>query len=72
MRNLNLTDNERLILANQYEIMSLLDKHSSEYYLSMSATLKAGHKWLYDQFFDSLSENLSDEEIKAVIKYLDY
>lgn len=58
------------MLANQYEIMSMLDKHSSEYYLLMSETLRAGHKWLYDQFFDSLSENLSDEVAQHVLKIL--
>ena len=70
MRNLKLTDNERLMLANQYEIMSMLDKHSSEYNLLMSETLRAGHKWLYDQFFDSLSENLSDTDAQHVLKIL--
>lgn len=70
MKDLKLTDKERLILANQYEIMSMLDKHSSEYYLLMSETLKAGHKWLYEQFFDSLSENLSDEDAQHVLKIL--
>lgn len=70
MRELNLTDKERLILANQYEIMSMLDKHSADYYLLMSETLKAGHKWLYDQYFDVLSENLSDDDAQYVLKIL--
>lgn len=70
MKDLKLTDKERLILANQYQIMSMLDKHSSEYYLLMSETLRAGHKWLYDQFFDSLSENLPDEDAQHVLKIL--
>jgi hypothetical protein len=70
MRNLELTDKERLILANQYEIMSMLDKHSAEYYLLMSETLRAGHKWLYDQYFDVISENLSDDDAQYVLKIL--
>jgi len=68
MRDIELTDKERLFLANQYEILAALndDEHSA----LMAETLKAGHKWLYDQFFDSLSENLPDSQAQHVLTIL--
>ncbi|WP_415753826.1 YfbU family protein [Pseudomonas leptonychotis] len=68
MRNLELTDKERLILANQYEIMAMLN--DDENYALMSETLKAGHKWLYDQYFESLSDNLPDSQVQYVLTIL--
>lgn len=69
MRDIELTDKERLFLANQYEILAALN--DDEHYALMAETLKAGHKWLYDQFFDSLSENLSDSHAQYVLAILD-
>lgn len=68
MRDIELTDKERLFLANQYEILAALN--DDEHYALMAETLRAGHKWLYDQFFDSLSENLSDSKAQYVLTIL--
>jgi uncharacterized protein YfbU (UPF0304 family) len=68
MRNIELTDKERMILANQYEIMAMLN--DNEDYALMAETLKAGHKWLYDQLFDSLSDNLPDSQVQHVLTIL--
>lgn len=68
MRNIELGDADRLILANQYEILAELK--DDEHYALMAETLRAGHKWLYDQYFDSLSENLSDAETQHVLGIL--
>jgi len=70
MRDLNLTDTERLILANQHEILSLLKKEDKDYHLQMSENLRDGHKWLYNQGFDHLSDNLSEEKVNHVLQIL--
>lgn len=67
---LNLTDTERLILANQYQILARLEQDDS--YETLSENLRDGHSWLYNQTLDMmLSEELSDEDAKYVIEILD-
>ena len=68
MRNLKLTDSERFILANQYDILALLNK--DENYSLMAETLRDGHVWLYQEYFDTLSENLSDHKSDHVLSIL--
>lgn len=68
MRDIELTDKERLLLANQYEILATLNDDDN--YALMAETLRAGHKWLYDQFFDSISENLPDSQAQHVLRIL--
>jgi len=66
--NIELTNAERLLLANQYEILAALNK--DDHYSVMAETLRQGHKWLYSQYFDSLSENLPDEKAEHVLAIL--
>lgn len=68
----NLTDTERLILANQYELLSKLaeNEYETEYFLRISKQLKDGHKWLYEQVFDSIGENLDDKSANFVVNVL--
>lgn len=68
----NLTDTERLILANQYELLSKLaeNEYETEYFLRISKQLKDGHKWLYEQVFDSIGENLDNESANFVVNVL--
>jgi uncharacterized protein YfbU (UPF0304 family) len=68
MRDIEPTNKERLFLANQYKILAALN--DDDHYALMAETLMAGHKWLYDQFFDSLSENLSDSQAQYVLRTL--
>lgn len=68
MANIKLTNTERLILANQYEILSALKKDSS--YERLSENLRNGHEWLYSQAFDWISENLSEEKAEHVLTIL--
>lgn len=68
MPRIKLTDTERLILANQYEILSLLNK--DENYALMAESLRDGYEWLYRQYFDHLSENLSPENAEHVLTIL--
>ncbi|EXS30009.1 yfbU domain protein [Acinetobacter sp. 742879] len=66
---IEITDKERLILANQYEILGLLKKE--DYYLDLAEQLRDGHKWLYRQSFDTFSDNLSDEDAELVLNILE-
>lgn len=68
MRGLKLSDTERLLLANQYEILGHLKK--DEQYELMAQTLRDGHEWLYQQYFDVLSENLPEEKTEHVLAIL--
>lgn len=68
MAKVQLTDAERLILANQYHILSLLTKDES--YKQMAQQLRDGHKWLYEEFATEISENLSDEDTALVVDIL--
>lgn len=68
MTNIKLTDAERLILANQYEILSELRKDDS--YARMADELRDGHEWLYSQYFDQLSPNLPEHEVAHVLTIL--
>lgn len=63
-----LSDAERLILANQYEILSHLTKDKT--YAHMAQDLKDGHKWLYEQHAVRVSENLSEEDTEHVLSIL--
>ncbi len=65
---IKLTDTERLILANQYEILSAL--RDDEDYARMAETLRDGHEWLYSQYFDSLSPNLPSDKAEHVLTIL--
>ncbi|MEY4704973.1 MAG: hypothetical protein RL042_1175 [Nitrospirota bacterium] len=68
MPRLDLTDTERLTLANQYEILAELRKN--EHYALMAETLRDGYPWLYEQYFDSLAENLPDDKAQHVLTIL--
>lgn len=66
---LELTDSERLILANQYRILAHLEEESS--YQDLSDQLLDGHSWLYGDALDrQLSAPLSEEDQKYVVDVL--
>lgn len=68
MPRLQLTDTERLILANQYEILGSLKK--DETYTRLAEQLRDGHEWLYQQNFEYLSSNMSNEDAELVVTIL--
>ena len=68
MADIKLTDAERMILANQYDILAVL--RSDGDYERMAENLRNGHEWLYSQYFDYISENLSEEKAEHVIAIL--
>lgn len=69
MAKLELTDAERLILANQYEILGLLKNDGDDSYERLANNLRDGHKWIYAEKFH-LSPNLSDQDTELVLNIL--
>lgn len=67
---IELTNKERLFLANQHEILGHLDTDNSNYHFKLAEQLREGHKWLYSQSFDNISENLSDDDAELVLNIL--
>lgn len=67
-----LTDTERLILANQYKILSKLSDNDYErdYNQQLSDNLLRGHKWLYEDHFQIISDDLADEDSDLVVETL--
>nr|ACN22657.1 conserved hypothetical protein [uncultured bacterium] len=65
MPRLKLTDTERLILANQYEILAALKNDDS--YGRIAGELRDGQEWLYQQHFDYFSPNMQEEDAEFVV-----
>lgn len=67
---IELTDKERLFLANQHEILGHLNKDNSDYHFKLAEQLRDGHEWLYSQSFDNFSKNLPDAAAELVLNIL--
>lgn len=62
------TDTERVILANQYEILGKLDDEQA--YLNLAENLRDGHEWIYNQKI-SVSPIFTEEQSDLVVSILD-
>lgn len=72
MSGLDLSDKERLMLANQYEILGLLQDEGPDGENRMWAeTLRSGNKWLYDQLLERISPVLSDAKADFVLSVME-
>lgn len=68
---IKLTDAERLILSNQYRIMSLLDKNEEDCWKQLSEQLRNGHAFLYDSHLQmTMRPVLEEGDADFVIKVL--
>nr|WP_015060788.1 YfbU family protein [Psychrobacter sp. DAB_AL60]AFF18219.1 hypothetical protein [Psychrobacter sp. DAB_AL60] len=65
---MNFTDTERVILANQYEILAKLDNEQA--YLDLAENLRDGHEWIYDQKI-SISPIFNKEQSDFVVSILE-
>lgn len=65
---MELTDTERLILSNQYQILAKLE--NDDQYAMMADTLRRGYKWLYDDYLEHLQPNLDNDKAEFVISVL--
>jgi uncharacterized protein YfbU (UPF0304 family) len=67
---MELTDAERLILSNQYQLLAKLE--DDEHYALMAETLRRGYKWLYDEYLEqTLWPNVDDDKAEFVVDVLD-
>lgn len=68
MNPIQLTDVERILLANQCEILGLLTKDDG--HTKMAKNLRDGHTWLYKNYFQQISDNLPDSDVDHVLAIL--
>lgn len=64
MKPQNLSNTERLILANQFEILGHLKKDDS--YLHLAEDLRDGHEWIYEQRL-RVSEIIPAEKVEYIL-----
>ena len=57
---------ERLLLANQYHIMSMLEKESADYHDRLREALVNGYESVYEDIFLPILDGLSVEECRFV------
>lgn len=62
---------DRLMLANQYRILSFLDKDSKSYYNKLIQILERGYEGLYSELTLSFTEPMNRSEITFVMDVLD-
>lgn len=60
---MELSKKDRAILANQNNILALLDKANKKDYLYKAEIAERGYEGLYDELFSNLSTNPTTEEI---------
>lgn len=66
---MELTDAERLILSNQYQILAKLE--NDDQHAMVADALRRGYKWLYEGYLEHLQPNLDNDKAEFVISVLD-
>lgn len=67
---MELTNIERLIIANQLKILEKLYPEEAEYYFQQRKAVEYGYTLHYDDLFESLYDGLSEDECKEVLEIL--
>jgi uncharacterized protein YfbU (UPF0304 family) len=67
---MQLTIKDRVILANQYQILASLDESESQYYLEKVKILTNGYSFLYDSLKINFCEEMTYDEGKFVLDIL--
>jgi uncharacterized protein len=63
---------ERRLLANQYQILSLLDQSNADHYEKLQEALEKGYESYYnDEIFGWIFDGMSESESKLVIDAMD-
>jgi uncharacterized protein YfbU (UPF0304 family) len=70
LKQFNLTEAERLQLANQYAILEKLDQENAEDYSKLRKIVEEGYTILYGKVFHNLNEPVSMEESQYVFDVL--
>jgi uncharacterized protein YfbU (UPF0304 family) len=68
---MQLTIKDRVILANQYQILAGLDERQSQYYLEKVKILTNGYSYLYDSLNINFCKEMTYNEGKFVVDILD-
>ncbi|KZN68309.1 hypothetical protein N473_07750 [Pseudoalteromonas luteoviolacea CPMOR-1] len=68
---MNLSQQERLQLINQFEILSIQNENDASHYQELIKILQSGYTIFYNQVFQHLSEEMSEESCKLVLNILD-
>lgn len=68
---LTLTKAERLILANQYKLLALLDKNSGEDYERAREAMESGYSAAIEGLLQAIFDELSPPECRLVILAMD-
>lgn len=68
---MNLTQTERLILRNQYEILKKIDPENADYYNEITEILENGYSGYYNYLFKGLSPDIDKSECDFVVEVLD-
>lgn len=68
---MNLSKTDRLLLANQHEILALLEPHFADSHKQVVEALRSGYQSAIDRLFDNVFDGLSREECLEVINVMD-
>ncbi|KZN50017.1 YfbU family protein [Pseudoalteromonas luteoviolacea] len=68
---MNLSQQERLQLINQFEILSIQNENDASHYQELIKILQSGYTIFYNQVFQHLSEEMSEESCQLVLNILD-
>ena len=67
---MELTKTERVILANQYQILALIDKENADAYDAVREALEDNYPLAYEAIFDHFSDGLTTDECGFVNEVL--
>lgn len=70
MEKMNFTDEQRLLLSNQYEILKHLDNENADIYDKNIEILREGFEFHYDDLFDGFSTPVSEDDSRFVLDVL--
>lgn len=68
---MELSKKERLLLINQYRILSILNPSESDVYKNYIKVLEFGYKSHYGDMVDWLSDDMSEEDCEEVLNIFD-
>ena len=67
---MSLSKTERLILANQYRILALLEPDQAESHDTIREALENGYVAAYERVFDWIDDDLTEEDCRLVVDSL--
>jgi hypothetical protein len=68
---MSLSKTERLLLSNQYKLLALLDKESTDHYKKLQAIVENGYSIFYSQLDEHISDEMPEENSRLVLDILD-